>query len=123
MERIKEYLNNLANNDEIYIQEEQERKQKELEQAEVLNQCILRCGYLNKVIKQKSLLIFVQKNGTPIATVEVNSNAEIIQEYADEFDRTNCKPSEEVKNIVREWIKERPSLKWEMPSPTLSNVA
>lgn len=94
-----------------------------IKQAEVLNQCILRCGYLNKVIKQKSLLIFVQKNGTPIATVEVNSNAEIIQEYADEFDRTNCKPSEEVKNIVREWIKERPSLKWEMPSPTLSNVA
>ena len=41
---------------------------------------------------------------------------ERIKEYADEFDRTNCKPSEEVKNIVREWIKERPSLKWEMPS-------
>jgi hypothetical protein len=48
-----------------------------VKQAEVLNQCILRCGYINKVIKQKSLLIFVQKNGTPIATVEVNSNAEI----------------------------------------------
>ena len=94
-----------------------------IKQADVLNQCILKCGYLNKVIKQKSLLIFVQKNGTPIATVEINSNANIIQEYANELDRNNCKPSEEVQNIVREWINERPSLKWEIPSPTLSKVA
>ena len=90
MERIKDYLNNLANNDEIF--------------AKKFNADFL-ANVNNYIMKQAKEYLNKKQYGY--------ISDEVVYKWA----------PEEIKNIVREWIKERPSLKWEMPSPTLSKVA
>ena len=74
-------------------------------QADCLHQCILKAGYRDKMFNQKSVIVFIQKNGTPQATAEIsNDGKKIIQFYADEFDRNNCLPSEEIKAAFQKWL-------------------
>lgn len=74
------------------------------DQAKVLNQCILYADYQKKVIEKQSLLIFVRKENIPVATCEVNPVFEIKQFYANELDRHNCLPTEDVKAAMNIWI-------------------
>jgi hypothetical protein len=74
-------------------------------QAEILHQCIVQAGYINKVINKDCLIVFIQKNNVPIATCELFDGYKIGQFYADELDRKNCLPTEDVKQVMHKWIK------------------
>ena len=76
-------------------------------QASVLNQCIIRMNYIDEVNKNY-VLFFILKGDTPIATCEVTNLLEkkIGQFYADEFDRSNCLPTPEVRNAMLKYLDE-----------------
>ena len=76
-------------------------------QANVLNQCIIRMNYMDKVNKNR-VLFFILKGDTPIATCEVINLLEkkIGQFYADEHDRANCLPTPEVRNAMLKYLDE-----------------
>ena len=73
-------------------------------QADILNQCLIICDYPKKMANQKSILVFIKKDDNPIATAEIDYSKKILQFYANEKDRNNCKPTEEVKNIFSQWL-------------------
>lgn len=76
-------------------------------QASVLHQCIVRLNYMDHVNKN-SVLFFILKGDTPIATCEVTDLLEkkIGQFYADEHDRSNCLPTPEVRNAMLKYLDE-----------------
>ena len=76
-------------------------------QANVLNQCIIRMNYMDLVSKNH-VLFFILKGDTPIATCEVTDLLEkkIGQFYADEHDRSNCLPTPEVRNAMLKYLDE-----------------
>ena len=76
-------------------------------QASVLHQCIVRLNYMDHVNKN-SVLFFILKGDTPIATCEVTNLLEkkIGQFYGDEFDRSNCLPTPEVRNAMLKYLDE-----------------
>ena len=76
-------------------------------QASVLHQCIIRMNYMDKVNKNY-VLFFILKDNAPIATCEVTNLLEkkIGQFYGDEFDRTNCLPTPEVRNAMLKYLDE-----------------
>ena len=76
-------------------------------QANVLNQCIIRMNYMDLVSKNR-VLFFILKGDTPIATCEVTNLLEkkIGQFYADEHDRANCLPTPEVRNAMLKYLDE-----------------
>ncbi len=77
-------------------------------QAEVLHQCLITANYTDKVIRGNCVLIFIQKNNIPIATAEIIENNKIQQFYADELDRDNCYPTDEVKDALNICLKNKP---------------
>lgn len=81
-------------------------------QAEALHQCICAGGYYQKTLKGECTIVFIQKEGVPIATAEVKNDGKIGQFYADERDRSNCLPSPEVKAVFERWYKTVPQTKW-----------
>lgn len=76
-------------------------------QASVLHQCIVRLNYMDHVNKN-SVLFFILKGDTPIATCEVTNLLEkkIGQFYGDEYDRANCLPTTEVRNAMLKYLDE-----------------
>lgn len=76
-------------------------------QANVLNQCIIRMNYMDLVSKNH-VLFFILNGDTPIATCEVTDLLEkkIGQFYADEYDRSNCMPTPEVRNAMLKYLDE-----------------
>ena len=74
-------------------------------QAEVLNQCILRCSYVEDMAKRKTILIFMTlDDGTPIATCQIDKTKTIKQFYANEKDRDNCLPTKTMKQAMTRYI-------------------
>lgn len=73
-------------------------------QAKELHQCLVSCDYISRVIKGECVLVFVQKNGEPIATAELKKGNKIGQFYANELDRDNCLPTEEVRAVMNKWL-------------------
>ena len=73
-------------------------------QADILHQCLITCNYTDKIIKQKSLLVFIKQNNQPVATAEIDYKKNILQFYGDEIDRENCKPSKKVEKAFNEWL-------------------
>ncbi|SEP83382.1 PcfJ-like protein [Treponema bryantii] len=74
------------------------------EQADVLHQCLIACDYVSDVINKKCVLVFIRKNGKPIATAQLFKGNKIGQFYADEHDRGNCLPSPKVKAVMNKWL-------------------
>ena len=76
-------------------------------QARVLHQCIVRMNYMDEV-NNNYVLFFILKGDTPIATCEVTNLLEkkIGQFYGDEFDRSNCLPTPEVRNAMLKYLDE-----------------
>ena len=81
-------------------------------QAAELHQCIVAAGYYQKMADQKSTIVFIQKDGVPEATAEVSNEGKILQFYANELDRHNCKPSKHIQAIFNEWLSEVPLKKF-----------
>lgn len=73
-------------------------------QAEYLHQCLISCDYVSKVIRKECVLVFIRKNDLPIATVQLLKDKKIGQFYADEHDRQNCLPSDEVRAVFNKWL-------------------
>lgn len=81
-------------------------------QAEALHQCICVGGYYQKTLKGECTIVFIQKEGVPVATAEVKNDGKIGQFYADERDRSNCLPTPEVRAAFEKWYKNVPKQKW-----------
>ena len=81
-------------------------------QAKALHQCIVRCSYYKKMANQEEILVFIQKDGIPVATAELFTENRIGQFYADEQSGTpeGSKPSKEVQNIFTTWLSDKPDL-------------
>lgn len=76
-------------------------------QCEDLYQCLLRNNYVNNVLMQEEILVFIWKDGKPQATAQVFYNKEVGQFYADERGHArgeSCEPSEEIKNAFYKWF-------------------
>jgi len=73
-------------------------------QAEYLHQCLITADYIKKVIDKRCVLVFIRKNKKPVATVELLPRKKIGQFYANELDRNNCLPTEEVKEVFNKWL-------------------
>lgn len=78
-------------------------------QAKALHQCLVHSDYVSKVIDKRCVLVFVHKNGIPVATCQLLKGDKIGQFYADELDRNDCLPSEEVKAVMNKWIERKRS--------------
>lgn len=102
-QRIKKLclLNSSIDGFQIFIPEDVRDWDK---QAEVLHQCIVQAGYIEKVINKTCLIVFIQKDNVPVATCELFEGYKIGQFYADELDRKNCLPTEDVKKAMYKWI-------------------
>ena len=86
-------------------------------QAKALNQCICACGYYQGTADGNYTIVFIQKDGEPVATAQVYPSGEIGQFYANEIDRANCTPSEEVKTAFYKWLESVPKSKFKKSKP------
>lgn len=77
-------------------------------QCDTLYQCLIRNNYVNKVIQQEEILVFVWKeDGTPIATAEVFYDKKLGQFYGDERGHSrgeSCLPSDDVQATFNKWL-------------------
>lgn len=73
-------------------------------QAEYLHQCLISCDYISKVINKTCVLVFIRKDNKPVATAELLKGNKIGQFYANELDRSNCLPTDEVREVLNKWI-------------------
>lgn len=73
-------------------------------QADKLHQCLISADYISQVINKSCVLVFIRKNGEPVATVQLLNNDRIGQFYTDELDRNNCLPDESLKNVFNKWL-------------------
>lgn len=78
-------------------------------QAKALHQCLVHCDYVSQVINKSCVLVFVHKNGVPVATCQLLKGDKIGQFYSDELDRNDCLPSEDVKSVMNKWIERKSS--------------
>ena len=81
-------------------------------QADALNQCIVASGYYQGMADGNYTIVFIQKDGEPQATAQVMPNGEIHQFYANELDRNNCLPSEEIRTAFNKWLELVPKTKF-----------
>ena len=63
-------------------------------------------------LKLVEILVFIQKDGIPVATAELFAKNRIGQFYADEHSGTpeGSKPSEEVQHVFTTWLRDKPDL-------------
>lgn len=80
--------------------------------AKALHQCICAMGYYDRVADGTEILVFICKGKKHIATAEVKPDKTIGQFYADERDRENCLPTEEVKEAFNKWLAMVPKSKF-----------
>lgn len=81
-------------------------------QAEALHQCIVASGYYEGTADGKYTIVFIQKNGEPVATAQIYTDGTIGQFYANEIDRDNCLPSDEVREVFNKWLEAVPKSKF-----------
>lgn len=86
-------------------------------QAKALHQCLCACGYYQGTADGNYTIVFIQKDGEPVATAQVYPSGEIGQFYANEIDRANCTPSEEVKTAFNKWLESVPKSKFKKSKP------
>lgn len=73
-------------------------------QADKLHQCLVSADYISKVINKSCILVFIRKEGEPIATVQLFKDDSIGQFYTNELDRNNCLPDDNLKNVFDKWL-------------------
>jgi hypothetical protein len=94
-------------------------------QAKVLHQCICSGGYFQKMANGDCTIIFIQKDGVPIATAEILKTGKLNQFYADERSGTpgGSLPSAEVKAAFNKWLEAVPKSKFKARRPRKKKVA
>lgn len=83
------------------------------EHAKALNQCLVSCDYITRVINKRCLLVFIKKKDKSIATAELLEGNKLGQFYANELDRNNCRPTEKVKKAFNLWLEHKIELEKE----------
>lgn len=76
-------------------------------QCDDLYQCLIRNNYVTKVLMQEEILVFIWKDGKPLATAEVFYNKQVGQFYGDERGHSNggsCKPTKDVETAFYKWL-------------------
>ena len=76
-------------------------------QCDALYQCLLRNNYVNQVLMQQEILVFIWKDGVPQATAQVYYDKKVGQFYADERGHVrgeDCAPSEEIQKAFYKWL-------------------
>lgn len=86
-------------------------------QAKVLEQCICAAGYYQQMADGKCTIVFIQKEGEPVATAEIMPNGKTNQFYANEHDRENCLPAPDVKAAFEKWKASVPKSKFKKQKP------
>ncbi len=76
------------------------------EQAKALKQCLISSGYADKLIQQKSILVFIKEDDKRIGTVEFDYNKKMLQAYGNEQDRSNCILPENLKEFAQQFVNE-----------------
>jgi hypothetical protein len=96
-----------------------------LKQADVLHQCICSAGYFQKMARGDCTIIFIQKDGNPIATAEILKNGKLNQFYADERSGTpgGSLPSAEVKAVFNRWLESVPKSKFKTRKRSVKKAA
>ena len=92
-------------------------------QAKALHQCIVACGYYEGTADGRYTIIFIQKEGQPVATAQIMPDGKINQFYADERDRDNCLPSDEVREAFNKWLDGVPKSKFKARRPRKKKAA
>ena len=82
-----------------------------------MHQCICAAGYYQGTAEGNYTIVFIQKEGEPVATAQVFPDGRIGQFYADEIDRSNCAPSEEVRAAFNKWLESVPKSKFKKSKP------
>lgn len=86
-------------------------------QADALHQCICAAGYYQGTADGNYTIVFIQKEGVPVATAQVYPDGRIGQFYGDEIDRANCAPSDEVRAAFNKWLEVVPKSKFKKSKP------
>ena len=86
-------------------------------QAEALHQCICACGYYQGTADGDYTIVFIQKEGVPVATAQIMPNGALGQFYADEINRADCAPSDEVRAALDKWMAQVPKSKFRKSKP------
>ncbi len=115
---MKKY-NTQINGYDIFITDDMKVIQK---QCDDLYQCLLRNGYIDKVLMQEEILVFIWKDGKPVATAEVFYNGKLGQFYGDESRHIygdSCKPSDEVIEAFNIWFSKFKPIKVKAPKKNI----
>ena len=71
-----------------------------------LHQCIITYHYIYEHAKNKLMLVFIKDSeNNPVATASFRNN-KLDQFYANEWDRENCKPNEDMKKALNFFVNE-----------------
>ena len=82
------------------------KKEDIVNQAEILHQCLITRNYIGSHAKNQCMLVFIKDNeNNPVATASFRNN-KLDQFYANEWDRENCKPNEEMKKALNFFVNE-----------------
>lgn len=97
--------NATVNGYQIFVADDIEVIQK---QCDALYQCLIRNNYVNKVLMQEEILVFIWKDNKPLATAEIFYNGKLGQFYGDERGHSrgeSCLPDADVQAAFNEWLK------------------
>ena len=97
-------FNSQVNGYDIFIADDIEVIKK---QCDALYQCLIRNGYINKVLMQEEILVFIWKDNKPVATAEIFYNGKLGQFYGDESGHRfgqDCTPPKEVQEAFNIWF-------------------
>lgn len=100
---MKKYDTNI-NGYDIFIPDKLDEIKK---QCDVLYQCLVRNNYINKVLMQDEILVFIWKDGVPQATAQVFYDKKVGQFYGDERGHScgnDCLPSKEIQDVFSKWL-------------------
>lgn len=104
MEPLAKKFNAKINGYDIFLPTDINTIQK---QCDVLYQCLMRNNYVNEVLLQTQVLVFIWKDGVPQATAQVYYNKSLGQFYGDERGHSrgeDCLPSQEVQEAFNKWL-------------------
>lgn len=74
-------------------------------QAKALHQCIVASDYYGKMAKKQLLIVFIQREGVPVATAEIKPGKVLGQFYADERGGpSKSTPSKEIQNVFNKYF-------------------
>ena len=82
------------------------KKEDIVNQAEILHQCLITMSYISRHARNELMLVFIKDSeNNPVATASFRNN-KLDQFYANEWDRENCKPNEEMKKALNFFVNE-----------------